>query len=810
MRGLICLWAVALAPILWATEDPQPAKQPAARDQPAGEAPAEAKKPTDETPQGTEQPATFDFAAFGRLPVWYNGRVTDWSRVAENLVLHLSGTTEMPRLDGEKSVEKGDGNRDGTAEAAPPETTKANPPVRWLLDVLSGGEAWRSQPLILVDQDHLRPLVQLNEETKLPARLPVKSFENTGGLEAEYNRIQNATVPWTKEDRQVLDLVDRLKTLQTMLEVLRLPDTSARETALVALQRDTELRKQAIPFLVPPRRAGEGWTSLTMALVLREFGAQAGAEANPAADKLLPILTSYGANDPAAFNRAVADYAGYLADLKLDPSPWTMNVPDGWTEIGVPPSQEPGYFSDTRRVGATVALLSRRQGTGQATLRINVFPSPVAAREKMINSWRLSVALPPKSAGDLPLEKIDVAGTPGWRVDFETPEGLPVKPTRMLGAVFPSGPGPGPNNEAGSVPLTWVVTCEGSPDLVARSVETFDVFLKSIQVGPASRMAESLGLVPEPPNPELFGPGIGYVAAFIPVGESMWVLRGPMIPELDHETKRQEFRRLLRSLQPREPTADNGLPFEWADPPSWTLHSSPEGGRSIRAGSDEFLLSAEAFAAGEGSIGDMIHTWRSEFLLSDWSREDLANATQSFEWKGGTATLVSWSLPMVAADPVPNQLPQGAPLTDDEGVGIAFGQAPPENWEPVRNAFAQAAFQIKDADGAAQVTVVALPGDGGGLEKNTARWRSQLAPSDKEAESIKIESTKVKVQGAEADRIELGSEGTKRTIAIAIPHGGRTWFVKLTGDSGTVERVKKDFDTFATGIELRGGKPPEK
>lgn len=612
MRGLICLWIVALAPLLWGDEGK------------AGKAPSES---------ATE----FDFAAFGRLPVWYNGRVTDWSRVADNLTSRLSSKNEHPG-----SSEKGNGGRGDEAR----KSDNQDPPVRLLLNILSGGEDWRSQPLILIEHDHLRSLLRLSDETALPVRLPIKDVKNMEGVEAEYNRILNSGTPWSNKDRQVLDLVDRLRTLQTMLEVLRLPDTSAREAALVALQRDADLRKRPIPLVVPPRRPEEAWTTLAMALVLRDFGEQVGAEPNPAADKILPILATYAANDPAAFNRAVTDYADYLAGLKLEPSPWNMTVPSGWTELGVPPSQEPGYFNDTRRVGATVALLSRWRGEERATLRVNIFPSAVAAREEMINSWRLSNALAPLPAEDLPLLKIDVAGASGWRVALETPEGLPVPSTRMLGAVFSIGSEPGKDSGPKERQETWVVTCEGSPDIVESSAEAFETFLKSLHVETGSRTGESLGLASESPNPVIFGPGLGYAAAFVPVGKTMWVLRGPMIPEVNHEAKREELGRFLKGLLPREPTADNSLPFSWDDLPMWTLRTDSAGRREIRAGSDEFLLAVEVFAAGPESIGSMIRAWRGEFLLPEWSGDELENATKRIDWEGGSATLVTWSLPI--------------------------------------------------------------------------------------------------------------------------------------------------------------------
>lgn len=788
MRSLICLSVLLIASAGAVAEDSPPKEQPA--------------KPV-------AAAESFDFETFGRLPVWFNGQITTMHRVAENLTFELSGEKDLPPREGEAAEQKpAEGGEQPPEEFKDPVAGKragatGTRSLRWLLEVLCGQEGWRGDPLILIEHDRLRRLLVL-KEGPLPMRVSARSVQYTKELDARWNRLRDAGGPWSAEDRQVVGLVDRLRTLQTMLAVLRLPDTSTREGAVISLQRDAELRKQPIPLFVPPPREGGAWTTLTEAVVLREFSEKLDAEPNPAIDKLLPVLAAYGAGAPQAFNRAVAAYSEYVAGLKLAPCPWEMSVPDGWTEAGVPPNLGPIAFHDVRAIGKTVALLRRSDGGEQATLRVSVFPAAVTSRENVINSWRMSCGLVPLAAEELESNEIDVAGERGgrgWRVDLESPAGLPAQPIRMLGALFSvSGP-------AEKESQTWVVTCQGAPELVGENVESFDAFLKSLRVGAAAKNAHWFGLPDGRPAQPGFEPGTTFAAAFIPAGESLFTIRA-IIPPREHPRDcLKELRTLLRTIEWVDSADVGAFPFRWEQPTSWNVRVDGDGHCSIRTGTQwsDLRFPVESFAAGEEGIPAIIRQWRGELLLPEWTEEEFDRSLKRYECEDdGTATLITWTIPGLPTDKPDREAdaPMRVVSRDEKGNGISFGMIPPEDWERPPSRVFQAAFAIPHRRSYAALVLLGLSGDGGGLKTNIERWRKGLVDNDKEAEPVEVKASKFRLRGVEADRVELIGSGKSRVLFVAIPHGGRTWFVTLHGENAAVESARKEFDAFVESAEL--------
>jgi hypothetical protein len=127
----------------------------------------------------------------------------------------------------------------------------------------------------------------------------------------------------------------------------------------------------------------------------------------------------------------------------------------------------------------------------------------------------------------------------------------------------------------------------------------------------------------------------------------------------------------------------------------------------------------------------------------------------------------------------------------------------PANWqEKAPGPMVTTAYNVSGPDGAADVTVIKLPGSAGGLVGNVNRWRGQLglAPlADAEARSS---AEKLEVDGKK-DSYMIDIKGTNartgkpaRMVAVGVPRGGETWFYKLMGDEGEVAREKDAFLKF--------------
>ena len=149
--------------------------------------------------------------------------------------------------------------------------------------------------------------------------------------------------------------------------------------------------------------------------------------------------------------------------------------------------------------------------------------------------------------------------------------------------------------------------------------------------------------------------------------------------------------------------------------------------------------------------------------------------------------------------------PQAAPppsATTDVAAAAASWKVPP-GWQqdadpgPMR----QASFQIGAGAEAASVTVTRFPGDVGGLTANINRWRSQLGLEPVERSSDQA-MTALKIAGIDGRMIDIGDQGGsgKRLLVAMVPHGGLTWFFKMTGSGNVVQKHWPQFDAFLESI----------
>src|SRR5437867_1098300 len=83
-------------------------------------------------------------------------------------------------------------------------------------------------------------------------------------------------------------------------------------------------------------------------------------------------------------------------------------------------------------------------------------------------------------------------------------------------------------------------------------------------------------------------------------------------------------------------------------------------------------------------------------------------------------------------------------------------------------------------------------------------------PKEREAE-VDRDIQKVKVAGAEAELFDLVSdkgaaENNKGRVVVAmLPHGGSTWFFKMSGEDESVRAQKPAFLEFLKSVEFRPG-----
>ena len=95
------------------------------------------------------------------------------------------------------------------------------------------------------------------------------------------------------------------------------------------------------------------------------------------------------------------------------------------------------------------------------------------------------------------------------------------------------------------------------------------------------------------------------------------------------------------------------------------------------------------------------------------------------------------------------------------------------------------------AGGVAEITVVALPGDAGGLLANVNRWRRQLGLPPVEEAGLTALTRDLTTPGGKVVLVDLSGEKTPKTlVAAVVSRGGNTWFYKLMGDANVVAQQK--------------------
>ncbi len=171
--------------------------------------------------------------------------------------------------------------------------------------------------------------------------------------------------------------------------------------------------------------------------------------------------------------------------------------------------------------------------------------------------------------------------------------------------------------------------------------------------------------------------------------------------------------------------------------------------------------------------------------------------TLTFETAPGASSPAH--VPAVAAVPPTAPGPAEAPAT--AGAKPTF--TPPANWKEAAPGPMQLVKYVPEgAEGKADVTVVVLPGDGGGELANINRWRRQLGlEPTTETDPAKV-STPLKVEGAQAYLVDLTNDAShRRMIAAAVSRGGQTWFYKLNGEPAVAEKEKAAFVQFVETVK---------
>ena len=176
-----------------------------------------------------------------------------------------------------------------------------------------------------------------------------------------------------------------------------------------------------------------------------------------------------------------------------------------------------------------------------------------------------------------------------------------------------------------------------------------------------------------------------------------------------------------------------------------------------------------------------------------WFFKSIAGSVVIAEHRAGFLQLLS-SVHFVGESKTPPRTP-GA--TAGAVVGATWNV--PAGWQHDANPGRMLYASFRFSEG--QMAVTRFEGPAGGLLANVNRWRRQLglAPIDSVGQQP---MATLRISGVEGRMIDMGdTKGSGRRFLIAtVPHGGFTWFFKMSGPGNVVQHNRRAFDDFLESV----------
>jgi hypothetical protein len=303
---------------------------------------------------------------------------------------------------------------------------------------------------------------------------------------------------------------------------------------------------------------------------------------------------------------------------------------------------------------------------------------------------------------------------------------------------------------------------------------------------------------PKPP-PRLLG-------AILPVGDTVWFLKlTGAAPEIAaHAT---EFEQFVRSLHF---TDDTKAPLTWTLPTGWRDGSPPiKGGpaeqmrfATFRVGPEGLKLTISRLGKEAADVLPNVNRWRRlDLELKPITEAQLPGVIRKATVDGKDVTLVDMTGGAVAATE-PDEPPPAPPAMSATPVYDV-----PAGWQVVPvppGSMRVAAFKVADGDKSAEVTIIPLAGQGGGLLANINRWSGEVGlPNTTEAD-LRKEAKMLDAPGGPALYVDLVG-AKERTLGAILLHGGKSWFVKLRGPTELIGKQQAAFEAFVKSMRFDAG-----
>jgi hypothetical protein len=312
------------------------------------------------------------------------------------------------------------------------------------------------------------------------------------------------------------------------------------------------------------------------------------------------------------------------------------------------------------------------------------------------------------------------------------------------------------------------------------------------------------------------------LGAIVPYQGQGWFFKA-VGPPAAVEPEYGRFRQFIRSL--RFTDGEKAAVPSWTLPDGW-LEEPGSGMRyaTLRFGSADSPVELTVIglpapeAADEAYALANVNRWREQLKLAPIDAKQLAAQADVIPLDGAAATLVRFrgegSEPMAAAPhrPLQTVAPFHPPLTGADNLHsvaqpAALRYEVPEGWTAGKvSEMRKAAFTVTEGESSVEITLIDLTPEAGELLPNVNRWREQLQLKETTAAELAATAQNIQIGDAVGQYVALaGPADAKRPqtiLAAIVVHGGRSWFIKLMGDSDLAATEEERFRSFVRSVQF--------